>query len=408
MIRVLFVDDDVKLLQGLRRMLRSQRRTWDMSFAEGGEQALAALAEQEFDAIVTDMRMPGIDGAQLLTIVRDKYPKIARLVLSGQADSDAVLRSAGPAHRFLAKPCSMDELVAAVDSVSSICSAVAESSFGTLVAKVESIPSPPALLAKLLKQLNNPKVAIHDVAQLIGNDIGMSAKVIQLVNSSFFGLSQRITSAEHAASMLGLDTLRGLAMTTSVFSAFPIHGAKILDFDELVDHSLLVGQAAKLIAEAEEVDTTTVNNAVIAGMMHDVGKIVLAAHQPEAYQTVLTAARSEKTPVFEAEIAEFSIDHGQLGAYVLALWGIPASIVDAISLHHDPESISGREELPLALIIHTADALVHEFIDGERTPPALALKVLEEFGLEDRLDCWREALASDGRFGPQVECSRSI
>src|ERR1700722_16735111 len=111
MMRLLFVDDEPRVLQGLKQSRRGKRKIWDMVFAEGGAGALAELERGRFDAIVTDMRMPGMDGAELLNRVKCAQPEALRIILSGQMDPGAAVRAASSAHRFLAKPCDSDTLI---------------------------------------------------------------------------------------------------------------------------------------------------------------------------------------------------------------------------------------------------------------------------------------------------------
>ncbi|MFT5525041.1 MAG: HD-like signal output (HDOD) protein [Pirellulaceae bacterium] len=401
MIRVLFVDDDPQLLEAFRRLLRRQRCEWDISFVGSGAEALTELANGPYDAVVTDMLMPLMDGAQLLTEVSVQFPKVARVILSGQCDSIAGIRSAGPAHRFLAKPCQMEELMAAVGSVCAICKAVNESFAGELISHLQSIPSSPELLTRLLEQFQKPDVSINEVSELISEDVGMVAKILQLVNSSFFGLSNRVSNPQQAASMLGLDTLQGLAVSTSVFTAFPTRSAKAIDFDKFQEHSLQVSQAAKTIALAEAADENTVNDALLAGMMHDVGKVILASEEPQTYCSIIDEARKSDRQSFEVETERLSLDHGQLGAFAMALWGIPGPVVDAIAFHHKPHSIHQREGLPLGLIVHAADTITHELTCTDETShlvPELDGEALEQFGFEHRVDHWREAIAKNPQF----------
>src|ERR1017187_6368046 len=107
---LLFVDDEVRVLQGLQRQLYGMRNEWNMNFKEGGAKALDFMASAPVDVIVTDMMMPGMDGAQLLTEVMKRHPDTIRIVLSGHADREAILRLVGPAHQYLSKPCDAEEL----------------------------------------------------------------------------------------------------------------------------------------------------------------------------------------------------------------------------------------------------------------------------------------------------------
>ena len=248
---ILFVDDEANILAGLRRMLRGLRPTMDLHFAESGEQALAVLATQPVDVLVTDMRMPGMDGATLLGIVQERYPQVVRLMLSGQSDRESVLRTVGSVHQFLTKPTTPEQLKEVLTRACALQDLLADADLKALISRLGSLPSLPALYAELQRRLQDPDCALNDVARIIEQDLGMCAKVLQLVNSSFFGLPRTIDSPARAVSLLGLDLVRALVLSAGVFTELRPVGRQVLRVEELQAHSLDVARCARLIATAE-------------------------------------------------------------------------------------------------------------------------------------------------------------
>jgi len=150
--RILFVDDEPNVLQGLQRMLRPLRDEWEMTFVSSGAEALQRLAQAPFDVIVSDMRMPNMDGAQLLTEVMQRHPEVIRIVLSGQANQEVVMKAVGPTHQYLAKPCDPESLKALVSQTSALRGLLTDATLKGLVASMKSLPSlPPASVEDSIK-----------------------------------------------------------------------------------------------------------------------------------------------------------------------------------------------------------------------------------------------------------------
>jgi DNA-binding NarL/FixJ family response regulator len=209
--RVIFVDDEPNLLAGLRRMLRTKSQDWDMHFAPGGHEALEMMAEQEFDVVISDMRMPSMDGAQLLAAVRADHPRTARIVLSGHADRDMIIASVGPTQQYLAKPCEVDLLVSVVERVLALRGLIGDPRLQELLGGVDSLPKPPHVYREMMALATNPDCALTDIVVVIEKDLTTSAEVLRLVNSAFFGLPARVDTVGRAVSLLGLETIQALA-----------------------------------------------------------------------------------------------------------------------------------------------------------------------------------------------------
>ena len=194
--RILFVDDESKILDGLQRMLHADRKHWDMEFAVGGEAALQACEKASFDVVISDMRMPGMDGATLLGQIRDRYPGTARIILSGYSEITLVARSVHVAHRFLGKPCEASELRSMIERVCTLQDVLCTPEIRAIIGTVGALPSLSTSYNALTQALSRPDTSISQVADILEHDVAMSAKVLQLVNSAFFGLAQTVTSLQ--------------------------------------------------------------------------------------------------------------------------------------------------------------------------------------------------------------------
>jgi HD-like signal output (HDOD) protein len=391
-VAVLFVDDEPRILNGLRRSLRAMRHEWDMAFATGGAEALEVAASRALDVAVSDMRMPGMDGVELLREVRVRYPHVGRIALSGQASKDTVLRSIGLVHQYLAKPCEPETLKATVNRVCALRGLVENAELRGLLSGMTALPSLPTLRARLIEQVQAPAVSIDEIAQTVDLDLGMSARVLQLASSAFFTRLAHVPRPDKATVFLGQDIVKALALCEDAFSEFTQASVESLSIDSLWRHSRTVGECAEAIAHAENATRHVADQAFMAGMLHDIGKVVFAAELPGRYASILAASPEGRAMMTEKEREEFGATHAAVGAYLMGLWGLPAAVVEAIALHHDPGRCS-TEAFAVVTAAHVANALVRQ--DGAMDETGSAARIdgphLASLGLADRLPLWREA-----------------
>ncbi len=388
--RVLFVDDEPNVLDGLRRTLRHLRDQWQMEFASGGEQALALLQQREFDVVISDMRMPGIDGAELLSRVAKNYPATIRIILSGQSNQERVLRVVGPAHQFLSKPSDSQEIQEKIEAVCRLQSAVRDRRLVEVTSRIESLPSLPYVFCTLVKELQRCDPDLPYIASLISNDIAMTAKVMQLVNSSFFGLSQRFSSPLEAVTYLGLERIRPLALSACIFSQLSSASAILPWLDELTDHSLMVGLAAQRIAERLGAEERVCEEAFLAGMLHNVGKLILMTRLTDEYNVVRQMAKQSLKPECEIEREVIGTSHAELGGYILSLWGLSQEVVAAAAWHHTPTD-SGDSHWSLLSLVHVADAYS---ASGPTYRNQVDKAYLSQIGELENVAAWQEAIDS--------------
>jgi putative nucleotidyltransferase with HDIG domain len=383
-IRILFVDDEVNILEGMRRAFHSMRGEWTMEFLPSGAAALASLAITPADVIVSDMRMPGMDGWQLLAEVKKAYPQTVRLVLSGQADPTSVMRAVGTAQRYLAKPCASEALKAAIAQTQMLRQLLSSERLAQLVGAVGMLPSAPTAFQNILACLQDPAASLGDVARIIGQDVAMTANIMKLVNSAFFGSRRPVVSAERAVAYLGMDTIGALVLGHSIFKGGAATGIAGLNMEQLWQHSLETGSAARAIALAENFSNAEVDEAFLAGVLHDVGKVVFATR---------AAAVPNEPSAGEDIMVKMEAHHAEVGAYLLGLWGFPDSIVEAVAFHHTPSRASDKR-LTLSGIVHVADRLVHQRCDNDagQNDPGLEPGYLENLGLDGAVLRWSAAL----------------
>ena len=389
--QLLFVDDESKLLDGLKRSLRPMRHEWNMTFVTSGEEALKALAQAPFDVVVSDMRMPGMDGAQLLNEVQQRYPQIVRIVLSGQSDREMIYQSIAATHQYLAKPCESELLKATVMRACALRELLGNDSLQRLVTGMQQIPSQPTLYAEIRREAESKTASLKTIGAIISKDIGMTAKILQLVNSAYFGLHGRVSTAEQAVNLLGLDTVQALVLTVHVFSQFPsTHGSRF-NMGRLWEASTKTGALARAIAKAEQAPALVIDQAYTAGLLHDAGMLVLAANVPERYDAMIETAHDLGIPLWEVERQELGATHAVVGAYLLGLWGLADPIVEAVAFHHHPSDCVGNTFTPLTAV-HVANVLQQELSQQATggVPSQIDFTYLDRLHMTERLTDWRE------------------
>lgn len=392
--RILFVDDEPLVLQGLQRMLRTMRADWEMEFINNGPAALERMAAAPFDAVVADMRMPGMDGVEFLNEVLRRHPQTVRLILSGHADEQMVLKSVGIAHQFLLKPCDQESLKTAVRRAFQVGSSLGNPQLKQMVGRLGRLPSMPSLYLKLVKQLQDPRIDLDVIAATISQDIAMTAQILKLVNSAFFGLRRNISNADQAVTYLGVDTLKSLVLSAQAFSQYEGNVDQGFSLDQLWAHSLQVAAVARGIAQEQGGATTLAEEAFAAGLLHDTGQLVLAANLRTEYNDLIQRARALHCPLEVMEARAYGTTHAEVGGYLLGLWGLPTPVVEAILLHHQPRLAPGSSFTALTAV-HVAETLCAATAGsaGANAESHPDLEYLAALGLAGRLDRWREIAA---------------
>jgi HD-like signal output (HDOD) protein/CheY-like chemotaxis protein len=398
MTRIIFVDDEPRVLDGIRRFLYPMRDEWHLKFAGSGSQALEIMSCNPFDVIVTDVRMPGMDGTELLSRVRELYPGVVRIILSGQSDRDLTLKATVSAHQYLSKPCDAESLKLTIMRAVALKATFTDPSLQALVSGAGTLPSIPSLYVELINRLEDPEGCPQDVANVIAQDPAMTAKILQLSNSAFFGLRRRISDPRDAVLYLGLDTLKALALSVKVFSQFTVRPVSRFSIEDLGKHTILTGILARKIAGAEGLTKNDVEDSFMAGLLHDLGKLVLVSAAPGKYEQAMRFAEANGVDRRDAEQKVFGTTHSEIGTYLLWLWGLPDSVVEAVAYHHAPGNCPARR-LGALTAVHAANALAHESTAAKAGMPVsgLDMEYLDQLGLAGRVPVWRTLIEQAAR-----------
>lgn len=349
---IIFVDDERDLLDGLRARLYKHRNDWRMQFALSGEEAIALFEKEPVDLIVSDVRMPGMDGGQLLTTVKERWPTTMRIIISGYADPTQALRLASLAHQYLAKPCEERQVENVIERCFHLQDLLSQESLRTVVGRIGKLPAMPKTFARLQAALAQPTVTAGEIADIVSTDAAIATKVLQITNSAFFRLRKPMVRIKDAVNYLGFATVRNLVLCAEISSSWESpRELPEVDPQDLQKHAEHSAAACKALAG----DRVSPDDAWLTGLLHDIGYWILVQECPEQLAQAIALSKAEAAPLSECEIKTIGASHAQIGAYLLGLWGLPYPIVEAVALHHTPAAITshGYDLLAALAVAHT-------------------------------------------------------
>lgn len=355
---ILLVDDDPLVLASLTTALECRKDVWSVRLAVGPASALEAIAEQTFDAIVCDLQMPRRNGGAVLQAARSTQPGAIRMIMAGPEEMAASVLAMHVAHQFLTKPCPAPLLIQSLERAFRVQDQLGHGDLAPLVCGVTALPSPPRTFQMLSSAMANPEVDLDCVVRLIGAEIAIGTKVLQLANSPVFGLARKVGSLKDAVAYLGLRTLRQLVLGAEVFGGFET-ARPTCEFDlvEEQDHGVAI---ARIASEVVAPDERLAEAAFSAALLHDIGAFVLAAQRPETFCRTLAVIDARRRGVRITEEERHLLDlHARVGGYLIGVWGLPDAVVDAVLHHHHPSHAPGPAGLGLPGIVHVADCLFH-------------------------------------------------
>ena len=393
---ILFVEEEANVLDGLRRMLHSYRDEWQMEFLQSGKAAFERLAESPVDVLVTDVHVGGDNGESLLAAASEQFPSTVRIALSADVDRESWLTAAGTAHQYVAMPCEAEALKQIISRASAVRERVGDPAIKTVVGKVQALPALPSAYEELLHELQSAEPSVDRVGEIIAQDVGMAAKVLQLVKSSYFGLDQQVTDTRHAVALLGLQLVGSLVLAAGVFDQFDNAASKRFRLGELMDESMAIAKAAQQIAKQCCQQPQVIEDCVLVGMLQDIGKLVLASYFPEQLSEAIALAESAGISIDEAEQKVLGVSHADIGGYLLDLWGFPSVIVEGVTFHHTP-SKSGGSTFTTLTAVHLANAILGSQ-DSERAAGIMAAvdhAYLGRLYVSEHLRTWQQALETE-------------
>jgi putative nucleotidyltransferase with HDIG domain len=395
--RILFVDDETNVLNGLRRLLFAKRNDWDMQFAASGADALVMMAEAPFDMVVSDMRMPGMDGAELLGEVMCRYPQTLRFILSGFSDDVSTTKALVRSHQFLSKPCDGKTLENRLARALAVRAHLKSENLRVFIGQLSSVPVLPKIYQQLTEALNRGEVNDKEIESIVESQPILVARLLAVANSAFFGSAQSFTSAGQAISYLGTNTVRYMALKCGMISSMKHSVVGHCDAEAIVAHSGRVANVARLLAVRLGFDPLTVEETTVGGLLHDIGQLILMENFPDLYRDLPLEMVSNDHWLSNYERDNLGASHADVGAYILASWGLSQWVVEAV-LHHHEATISTDIEISPVSVVALSERIASE--------PDKSLS--EIFG--DALSPYGSALQSlerDNRLLASIEQARS-
>ncbi len=399
---IMFVDQEAHMHNAIKRSFRKMSGQWDLRFAFSPDQALDSLSTMPADLLITAMAFTGQSGMDLLESVRRRFPQMVRMVLSGSVSGDVLLKSADVAHQYLAKPFEADELEAAITRSIFVKELLDKDDLQQVVSRIDSLPSLPSIYVELVQALKSENTSIATVGAIVAKDPGLAAKLLKLANSSYFGRPQQISDPAKAVSLLGLDLVRAIVLTAGVLDSFNRLKFENFSIETMWQHAMLTAEFSKILTNEQGLDRKIADIAFTAGLLHDIGKLLIAAHLPESFAAVVQCMRTQQIPMAAAELQILGTTHAAIGAYLLGLWGLPGPIIEIVAFHHSPDErgAAGSDSLTT---VHVANALANAgqaLEDGQAVIEELDYQYLEQSGALSLLRQWRRICAEHLKLGP--------
>jgi HD-like signal output (HDOD) protein/CheY-like chemotaxis protein len=401
---VLFVDDELDILNGIRASLWKARRRWNVVFASNAEQAKAIVDDWPPDVVVSDMRMPGVDGVALLAWIRDRYPQMIRIVLSGYADTEQCQRTLNVAHQFLVKPCSAETLIATLDGAAARIESICQEHLLRVAGRLSNLPAAPVVYSELASAFEDPRVTRKRIGQIVSADAAITVRLIQIVNSSFFRLAREVTRIDEAIGYLGQQHVQSVVLAIEVFGNNGARRNGTYDSDYLQHLALISGSLARELARRWSLDRDV---CFLAGMLCDIGRLVFATECWEELEQAAQESTENGGPMSSAERRVLGVSHAVFGGHLLGVWGLPTTVVDLVASHHDPGALANAEPRSMLGAVHLAHTMAADALAEVTSVPRPAEPVdptyLARLNEVPWLDEIREQAVAAARQAYEVE-----
>jgi putative nucleotidyltransferase with HDIG domain len=393
---ILLLDEDAQVLKALKRSLRKLKDQYNVFYAQSAKEALAQLDQDVIDVLITEVRLINSDSELFLRSFIKRHPSAARIVLTGYTAIDAIFKFAGLAHQLLAKPWSDQMLIETIQRADLISRMLSDNRLKQTLNLIENFPSIPSVYMELTEKLKNSEVSIEEIGAVIIRDPSLTIKLLQIVNSPYYGLPMPVTDPQKAVNLLGLDIVKGFALSSGIFKQYEKTSITGLHIDNLWQHSLKSANIVRQIAKQEHLGKTIEEASFIASLLHDVGKIIIASNLPNEHKEICNREASDGLPGWQAEQTVLGVSHSEIGAYLLGLWGLPLTIVKAVQEHHRP-NVDEHTQIDQTVLVHVANAIEKASVTPSKDPVAdLNAEVISRLHLGESIAKWQEHVSLMG------------
>ena len=387
--KILLVDEDILILNALKRSLRRFKDQWEVFYAQSPSAALEQLDQDTIDVLITEVRLTSADSELFLRSFLKRHPHASRIVLTGYTSWDAIFKFAGLAHQLLAKPWSDQTLNETLQRADLISGMLSNDKLKRTLHLIENFPSIPSVYLELSEKLESGETSVEEVAEIIIRDPSLTLKLLQIVNSPFYGLPMPVSDPQKAVALLGLDIVKGFVLTSGLFSHHENRSAAGFKIDALWQHSLSTANIVRQIAKKEQLGKEISEASFIASLLHDVGKIIIASNFPNEFEEVCRRSVSSDAPSWQEERLVLGATHAEIGAYLLGLWGLPMSIIQPVHEHHQP-NLNKHTQIDQTALVHIANA-IEKWTTKDTGDPLLDLdpQYINHLHLNDSILKWQ-------------------
>lgn len=388
---ILFVDDNENVISGIQRQLRPYRNCWQLFFARTGEQALELMAEQSIDLIISEIMLPEMRGDELLAKIMEQHPATVRMIFSGYTSEESLQKALEYAHQYLTKPCTPENLHEAILQIFTIQTCINNPLIISELGDINQLPSLPKIYRELNAAIADENSTPRSIADIFSKDPGLSAKLLQLINSPYFGMNRIVSSLSEAINLIGIKRLNSLLLSAHLRAQFPASDAETALYMEYIwQDAAKVSELARLIALSENQQEDRPDQAYLGGLLHNIGLLIFLSRRGNKLKTFLEQVKHTDIPIRQLETNIFGFTAPEAAAYLLSLWKIPPRIIEAILLQNSPNQ-TDYDGMNALTAVHAAACLIkHVSADFERLfNIQLDQAYLERLGKTDRIADWQ-------------------
>ena len=390
-LRLLLVAAKSESVQGLARDLFLLDDHVETAIRHDPAAALDLLEAEPFDAVAADLLLPDDGATTLLTTLQARFPRVIRLIIADDPTPAVFAQAAHLAHSLLPRPCDAGTIYETLLDAVATLRRMRDPALAAAVAGILALPESPAMRRELLGLIADDEIDIERLEEGLSRNPAIVAKIMQIANSAYFGMRGTVGSVGEAVSLLGLDTVRGIITAARIFDTLPTRAAGNFPLQELWQHSVATAVMVRRVAWHVRASAAVNRAAFTAALLHDVGKLVMLITHGEAYATLVRRREPAARPLWLEEERVFAHHHGNAGALLLELWGLPPAIIEAVALHHTPHRTRDGAATPLTLV-HIANALAHGEASNNFREAQLDHNYLQRLLLPGKLDAWRSAI----------------
>ncbi|HEX3838505.1 MAG TPA: HDOD domain-containing protein [Steroidobacteraceae bacterium] len=372
---ILLVGDDARRLQDSPLLPSAQQ--WLVTVAASGPQALLELERRPQDVVIADVEVCAAEAAPLLCAISERWPSTSRIALCGslECSSRAYQVPFPAAHQYVFRESAVSEFHEAIERCLRLQDLLSQPGLRAVIGSVHRLPPRPRTFARLQVMMSHKNVTPKKICAVIEADAAITAKLLQLANCAMFHERERIKSIEQALVRLGFLGVRNLVMCAEVLAGWHGTARSDLDLDAMQAH---VQRVARVTA-ALTAGSVCRDEAVLAAFLHDIGYWVLVQERPAQLDQAAALAVARDIPMQEAERCVLGTSHAEIGAYLLGLWGMPNTLVEAIAHHHTPELVGVTRFNTLSALVAALALSGTDDSDAFSTPPRRNGVVGQEF-----------------------------